>query len=95
VAVIFGLRENGDMARVTAYQLKDAVRLSGPNGSHVVHASNVKSIDGWRREAALVWNLTHVYDVMPGYENGEHERELYAELKAKSDERKRQRGGGS
>jgi hypothetical protein len=32
-AVIFGVRENGDIARVTAYQLKDGVRLSGPNGS--------------------------------------------------------------
>jgi hypothetical protein len=91
--VIFGLRENGDIVRVTAYQLKDGVRLSGPNAPHIVHASNARSIEGWCGEAALVWRLTQTYHIMPEHENGEHEKELYAELEAKSAERKRQLAG--
>ncbi len=83
-------RRNGDIARISAYQLKDGVRLSGPNGSHIVHASNDRTIEGWRREAALVWNLTNVYDVLPIFENDEHGRQQYEELKAKSAERKHQ-----
>lgn len=88
-AAIFGLRENGDIARVSAYQLKNGVRLSGPNGSHIVHASNVRSIEGWSAEARLVWNLTDVYDTHPMYANSEHEKERYAELEFKSAARKR------
>jgi len=91
VAVIFGLKQNtGDIVRISAYEQKDGVRLSGPRGSHSVHSSNLGSIDGWRREAALVWGLTEVYDVSPRFQHGEHERQLYAKLQAKSAERKRQ-----
>lgn len=91
VAVIFGLKQDtGDIVRISAYERKDGVRLLGPHGSHSVHSSNLGSIDGWRREAALVWDLTEVYDVLPQYQHGEHERQLYAELQAKSAERKRQ-----
>jgi hypothetical protein len=92
-AVIFGLRENGDIVRISAYRLKGGVRLSGPNGPHIVHASNDKTIEGWRREAALVWTLTHVYDVHPMFENDEHVKQQYEELKTKSAERRRRLAG--
>src|SRR5579862_4343859 len=87
-AVIFGLRENGDIARISAYQLGDAVRLSGPNGNHIVHGSNERSVEGWRREATLVWRLTDVYDIHPMFANGEDEKQRYAELEVKSADRK-------
>ena len=91
VAVIFGLkRDTGEIVRISVYEQKDGMRLSGPHGPHSVHSSNLGSIDGWRREAALVWGLTDVYDVSPQYQHGEHEQQLYAELQAKSAERKRQ-----
>jgi len=59
-------------------------------GQRGIHSSNLGSIDGWRLEAALVWGLSDVYDVSPQYQHGDHEQKLYAELQAKSAERKRQ-----
>jgi hypothetical protein len=89
-AVIYGLRRNGDIARISAYQLKDGVRLSGPNFSKIVHGSNDDSIEGWKREAVLLWDLTDVYDAHPMFANSEHEKEKYAALEAKGAQRKRQ-----
>jgi hypothetical protein len=96
LAVIFGLKDNGDIVRVTASQLSGGrINLSGPNSPrNAVHASNRDTREGWCAETALLWHLTNVYDVMPESQNGEHEKELYAELEAKSGERKRQLAGG-
>ena len=88
--IILGLRSDGDIVRIAAYQSGSSVRLSGPNGRHNVHPSNQKTVEGWRHEAALAWRLSDTYSVHPMDERGEHERERYEELKAKSAERKRQ-----
>jgi len=89
-AIIFGLRSDGDIVRISAYQSGLGVRLSGPHGSHNVHPSNQKKVEGWRHEAARAWNLSDTYSVHPTDERSEHEGERYEQLKAKSEERKRQ-----
>jgi len=88
--MIYGLRPNGDVARVSAYQSGSSVKLSGPNGSHNVHPSNERTIEGWIREAALVWHLTNVYETHPTLADGEHEKQKYEALKALGAERKSQ-----
>ena len=89
-AVIYGLRPNGDIARISAYDSGDSVRLSGPNSPHWVHGSNVSTVEGWQREAVLVWRLTNAYNVHPASMDSDDAKERYAELQAKSAELKRQ-----
>jgi hypothetical protein len=51
---IYGLRPNGDVASISVYQKGRSVRLSGPNGPHNVHPSNVGNSDGWISAIALI-----------------------------------------
>jgi hypothetical protein len=90
-AVIYGMRRSdGEIARISAYKKGKSVRLSGPHDSKIVNPSNEGSIEGWRREAALVWNLSDVYDEHPLYENAERAKQRLDELKAKGEQRKRE-----
>jgi hypothetical protein len=87
---ICGLRPTGDTASITVYRKGKSVRLSGPNGNHIVHPSNEKTSQGWIHEAILVWNLSNVYDEHPIHTDIEQSRQQFAALKAKGDELKRQ-----
>ena len=89
VMKIYGLRPNGDVASISVYQKGRSVRLSGPNGPHNVHPSNVGNSDGWIREARLVWKLTDIYHEHPVHADPEESRERLAALKAKGEELKR------
>ena len=86
---ICGLRPNGDAVLIHVYKKGKSARLSGPNGSHLVHPSNESGSPGWMREAVLVWNLTEVHDEHPIYTDHEESTDWFAGLRAKGDELKR------
>jgi hypothetical protein len=90
-AVIYGIRRSdGEIARISAYKKGKSVRLSGPHDSKIVHPSNEGSIEGWSREAALVWGLSDVYNTHPLYEDAEYAKQRLEQLKTKSEQRKRE-----
>jgi hypothetical protein len=74
--------------RIAVYVKGKSVRLSGPHGSHNVHASNEQTLDGWKREAALVWNLTDIEDVPRMLLNTETDKHILETLKRKTESRK-------
>jgi hypothetical protein len=74
VVRICGLRPNGDTVSITVYRKGKSVLLSGPNGSHIVHAMHEKNSQGWIRETILVWKLSNVYDEHPIHTDVEQSR---------------------
>jgi hypothetical protein len=52
-------------------------------------AFRVLSRDSWKREAALVWNITDIVDVPRLAINSDSDKKTYERLKQKADERKR------
>src|SRR5262249_19216898 len=63
ICCLYGINPKHEIARIGVYVKDGDVRLSGPNGSHSIDASNSRTIDGWKREAAVVWNLSNLTDV--------------------------------
>jgi hypothetical protein len=63
ICCLYGINPKHEIARIGVYVKDGDVRLSGPNGSHPVDVSNTRTVDGWKREAALVWNLSDLMDV--------------------------------
>ena len=69
---------------IGVFRKGNAVRLLGPDGSHLVHSSNNNDIDGYKREAELVWNLTDVFDVARDKLNSEEVIAKIAQLKLRA-----------
>jgi hypothetical protein len=63
IARFHGINRKGDVVNISVYKKGGDVRLSGPNGSHPVHRSNIGNMEGWIREAALVWGLSDIIDI--------------------------------
>ena len=63
MAAIYGITKRGDVAHISVYAKGKAVRLLGPRRTVSVSMPNRANIDGWKREAALVWDLTHLIDI--------------------------------
>ena len=89
LAAIYGLDQEGEVVRVWVYRQNKNVRLSGPLRSHIVHPSNKRDIEGWRREAARMWGLTDIVEFEPNLFHSELKNEIIEDLSAKSAERKR------
>ena len=91
--ILYGINRQGSVVRISAYDQGDNVRLSGANGTHNVHLSNSKDIDGWKREAALVWKLTDLIDIDPRHATEAFSKDKIDELTRKAEDRKRQLAG--
>jgi len=89
VCYIYGIDKNHEVKSIVVYKTEKSVRLLGPHGSHHVHSSNLGSLEGWKREAALVWNITDIVDVPRLAINSDSDKTTYERLKQKADERKR------
>jgi len=89
VCCLYGINRQYEVVRISVYVRGPDVRLSGPNGSHPVHASNKRTIDGWKREAALVWHLSNVKDVPDFLFGSGSEKRVYEELRGIARERNR------
>jgi hypothetical protein len=73
-----------------------SVKLSsGDDRPHLVHASNESNVEGWVREAALVWSLTDTFDIPVHMRNSVHERTELDRITAKSTKVERTVGGES
>jgi hypothetical protein len=66
VGVIYGIDLKGDLICVSVYGKGNALRLSGPRGSHPIPLSNVwRGMDGWKDEAATIWNIGDLIGFSP------------------------------
>jgi hypothetical protein len=63
MAAIYGISRRGDVMHISVYAQGKAVRLLGPRLTVSVSTPNRANIDGWKREAALVWDLTHLMGI--------------------------------
>jgi hypothetical protein len=80
----------GNVVTVPVYVKGTAVYLSGPHGRHLVHPSNERSLEGWRREAAHVWHFTNVIDVPAVLLGSESDKQAKTEIQRQSEARKRE-----
>jgi hypothetical protein len=91
VCCIYGLNRRGDVMRIWAYRKGQSVKLSSGDGRpHFVHASNESNVEGWVREAALVWSLTDTFDIPVHLRNTDHERTEVDRITAKGQKWKEQ-----
>jgi len=81
---ICGINKDYEIMTIGVFRKGNAVRLLGPDGSHLVHSSNNNDIDGYKREAELVWNLTDVFDVARDKLNSEEVIAKIAQLKLRA-----------
>jgi hypothetical protein len=51
-----------------------AVLSAHPSSESGVHASNESNVEGWVREAALVWSLTDTFDIPVHLRNTDYEK---------------------
>jgi hypothetical protein len=87
---LYGINRKFEVVSIVVYVKGKSVRLSGPHGSHHVHPSNERGYDGWKREAALVWNLTDIEAVPRVLLNSDSDKTKFEALKQKADHRKRE-----
>jgi hypothetical protein len=81
---IYGLDDRGDVIRIWAYQKGRSVKLSSGDGSpHFVHPSNESNVEGWVREAALVWSFTDTFDIPVHLRNTDYEKTEVDRITAK------------
>lgn len=91
VCCIYGLNSSGDVVRIWAYQKGSSVKLSSGDGRpHFVHGSNESNVEGWVREAALVWPLTDTFDIPVHLRNTDHEKAEVDRIMAKGQKWKEQ-----
>jgi hypothetical protein len=90
---LYGIDRKFEVMIIAVYVRGKAVRLSGRHGTHLVHPSNEKSLEGWKREAALMWNLTDIVDVPRVLLNSEIDKRKLKELKETADQRKQEMEG--
>lgn len=86
VGCIHGIdRRKAVVLDIWVYKKGGSVRLSGAI-SHSVRKSNATNSDGWRREAAIVWELTDTIFVPEGLLNSRETKETLERLKLKAAE---------
>jgi hypothetical protein len=88
VGYICGVNKDYEIMIIGVFVRDNAVRLLGPDGSHVVHSSNSMDANGYKREAVLVWNLTDAFDVARDKINSDEIVDKIAQLKQKAGELK-------
>lgn len=86
---IYGINQKSDVVTIAVYTKGRSVRLSGPNGSKPVHGSNARNVEGWKREAGLVWNLTDLIDVPVMLFNTDKDRRAFEGPKQIAEKRKK------
>jgi len=89
VSYFYGINAKHEVKSIAVYVKGKSVRLSGPHGSHNAHSSNSGSLEGWKRETALVWNLTDVIDIPRVLLNSESGKKKVEELETRATEKKR------
>jgi hypothetical protein len=85
----YGINREHKVVSVAVYVKGKSVRLSGPHGSHLVHPSNERSHEGWKREAGLVWNLSDIVGVPRVLIGSESDKKQFARIKEEAQARKR------
>ncbi len=85
---ICGINKKYDVMVIGIFVKNSSVQLLGPNGSHMVHSSNNIDMNGFKREAAIVWDLTDMFDVPRDKINSEEVVGRIAQLKQKAAGRK-------
>jgi hypothetical protein len=84
VGCIYGIdRKKAVVLDIWVYKKGSSVRLSGPI-SHSVHWSNAANSDGWRQEAAIVWELTDTIFIPGLLLNAPETKEQVERLKLKA-----------
>jgi antirestriction protein len=78
---ICGINKKYDVMVIGIFVKNNSVQLLGPNGSHMVHSTNNIDMNGFKREAAIVWDLTDIFDVPRDKINSEEAIEKIAQLK--------------
>jgi hypothetical protein len=79
---LYGINRKFEVVSIVVYVKEKSVRLSGPHGSHHVHPSNERGYDDWKREAALVWNLTDIEDVPRVLLNSDSDKKKFEALRS-------------
>jgi hypothetical protein len=88
IAQFYGITPRGDLRHISVYQKGSTIRLSGRYGSHTVHPATEPTIDGWKRETTLAFNLSDIVDVSPGMAGSAEEKEKLDQLKKKAEARR-------
>jgi len=60
---ICGIDKTYEVMVIGIFIKNNSVQLLGPDGSHQVHSSNNIDMDGYKREAAIVWNLIDMFEI--------------------------------
>jgi hypothetical protein len=84
VGYLYGINDKADVVEIMIRRDDRDVSLSGPGGSHPVHPSNAGSIQGWKREAAVVWHLSEVINIPGMAADSASSRQRLADLEAKA-----------
>jgi hypothetical protein len=85
---ICGINKAYEILIIGVFRKDNSVRLLGPNGAHMVHSSNNYDVEGYKREAALVWGLTDMIDVARDKLDSKEVVERIALLKKRAADRK-------
>jgi hypothetical protein len=85
---ICGINKDYEILVIGVFRKDNSVRLLGPNGAHMVHSTNNFDVEGYKREAALVWSLTDMFDVARDKLESKEVVERIAMLKQKAADRK-------
>jgi hypothetical protein len=88
VAQFYGITPRGDLRHISVYQEGSTVRLSGRYGSHTVHPATEPTIEGWKRETTLAFNISDIVDLSPGMLGTAEEKEKLEQLKKKAEARR-------
>ncbi|WP_316227141.1 MULTISPECIES: hypothetical protein [unclassified Bradyrhizobium] len=80
----------GKRSSFSAYLKDGVVRLVGSRGkSHVVSGGNAANVEGWKREAQLVWKLPIVKEVPALLIGTEFDKEARVELEILTNRRRK------
>jgi hypothetical protein len=85
---ICGIDQDYEVMVVGVFIKNNSVQLLGPDGSHQVHSSNNFDMDGYKREAAIVWDLTDMFEIARDRINSPEVAEKTVLLKRKAAEMK-------
>jgi len=85
---ICGIDKTYEVMVIGIFIKNNSVQLLGPDGSHQVHSSNNIDMDGYKREAAIVWNLIDMFEIARDRINSAEVAEKTARLKQRAAELK-------
>lgn len=89
VGYLYGINDKAQVVEIMIRRDDRNVSLLGPAGSHMVHPANASSIEGWKREAAVVWHLSEVINIPGMAVNSALSQQRLADLEAKAATRRR------